>query len=71
MEYNKASNCRHEKRCEPANLVRGQFWQQMWTFWIKTTSHKDVEKNYSQIKKNIEKYPIQSQGTTNVSTKCQ
>ena len=40
---------RHEKRCEPENLVRGHIWPKMWTFLIKTTIHKDVDKRKSQI----------------------
>jgi hypothetical protein len=33
---------RHEKRCEPVNLVHAQSWQNMWTFWIKTMNHQNV-----------------------------
>ena len=55
---------RHEKRCEPANLVRGQFLQKIGTFWIRTINHKDVDKRYSQIDQNLEKDPTRSQETS-------
>ena len=40
---------RHEKRCEPANLVPGQFGQKMWTFWIKTMIHQDSKKEIQNV----------------------
>ena len=36
-----------------ANLIRGQFWTKMWTFWIKPMSFNDVDQNNPQTDKNI------------------
>ena len=43
-------NNQHEKRCEPANLVCGQF---LWISWIRPMSLKDLDKTNPHIDKNI------------------
>ena len=43
----------------------------MWTFWIKTTNHNNVDKKYPQINQNTEKYPTQRQGTSILFTESQ
>ena len=52
---------RHEKRCKPVNLVCGQFWQKMWTFWIQTRCPENVDQKNPQISENIKKLPTQGQ----------
>ena len=49
--------CRHEKRCDPAILDRGQILGELWTFLPKTTPRLDefwnlwiLARQYPQIK---------------------
>ena len=54
---------RHEKRCDPENLVHGQISPKICTFWIKATIIEDVDRKYP----NIKKYLTQGQEIQNLS----
>jgi hypothetical protein len=40
-----------EDMSKGVNLVCKQFFQKMWTFWIKTLGHEDVDKNIHKLTK--------------------
>ena len=35
--------------------------KRMWTFWIKMSRHRDLDRKYPRIDQNIMKYPTQGQ----------